>query len=403
MISLPRTRTLSIAMTIAACSSAPALDPSAPVVFALRTTVPAGAEVYRCEFFRMPTTPTPSDEIFVTGGQHDLTMGTHHYLVYRTKLTDIGSDQQGVRDCFEHGGVMQYSSSYVTGGQTPHESADFPAGAALPFKSGEVLLVQAHFVNASSVDLAASVTVVLRTSPASAVEQRAGVLRFYDPFLYVPPHGQASATMRCPIPHDITLLSAGPHMHKHGVSYSAWLDPPGEAPSTEPLYTTHDWEHPSYMLGYIHVKAGSHVRYRCDYTNGESDPVVQGLSAERDEMCMFGGFYFPAMDVDDENCAGMDQHGTGTMSCADTSACLEACPQEERPHFETGSAAVGPCWQSCIARSCPNVTAALFPQLSCTDKECAAECATMGEPCRACVRARCPDPLRVCQELACDR
>ena len=395
-------RAPALMLTLAACSSAPELPLSPPVVFVLRTTVPAGSEVYRCEFFRMPTVARTTDEIFVTGGQHDLTRGTHHYLVYRTRLSTIAPDQQGVHDCYEHGGIMQFTSNYVTGGQTPHESADFPAGAALPFKSGEVLLVQAHFVNTASVDAEASATVVLRTAPASAVEQRAGVLRFYDPFIHVPPHAKASASMRCPIHRDITLLSAGPHMHKHGVAYAAWLDPPGEAPSTEPLYKTRDWEHPSYMLGYVRVKAGSHVRYRCDYANEGDDPLVQGLSAEHDEMCMFGGFYFPAMEPDDEDCVGMDQHGTGAMSCAETTTCLEACPPSERPHFETGSAAVGSCWQSCIARSCANVTGALFPQLTCTDRRCALECAAMGETCRACVRERCPDELRACQVLACD-
>jgi hypothetical protein len=386
-----------------ACSGAPDVRESPPVELSLETTLAPGAEAYRCRFVRMPKA---DGEIFVRGGQHTLSPGAHHYLLFRTTLTSIAAEDGAVTDCVEHDGVMKYVKGFVTGGQTPHESADFPAGAAIAFASEEVLLLQAHFLNASAAPLDARVDVVLRTTPADAVEQRAGLLQFYDPFIAVPAHAAASAAMRCPIPKDITLLSAGPHMHRHGKSYAAFLDLPGEPRATTPFYTSDDWEHPTYLLGYQKIPAGSFIRFRCDYQNDDAAPVVQGLSADHDEMCMFGGYYVPAMAPEDEACFGMDGHGTGDRACGDTRACVDACPTDSRPDLGFGRAQVGACWQTCIARSCPNVTKLLFAELRCREASCAAECAdtttAAGDAaCEACSRAHCGAEVSACEATAC--
>ena len=39
-------------------------------------------------------------------------------------------------DCNEGDGVMQSERGYVTGGQLPSDSAEFPAGLGLPFRIG---------------------------------------------------------------------------------------------------------------------------------------------------------------------------------------------------------------------------------------------------------------------------
>ena len=392
-----------LVLAVAAAGCEPGLHETAPVTFSLETTVAPGTEAYRCRFVRMPHT---GGEIFVSGGQHTLSAGTHHYLLFRTNLTSLTDAQSQPTDCVEHDGVMQYVSAFVTGGQTPHESADFPGGVAIAFASDEILLLQAHFLNATRAPIDARVDVVLRTIPTDAVEQRAGLLQFYDPFISVPPHASASAGMRCPIPHDITLLSAGPHMHRHGVGYEAFVDEPGQPPSTTPFYTSNDWEHPTYFLGYRTIRAGSYVRFRCDYRNDDDAPVVQGLSADRDEMCMFGGYYFPAMSPEEEACFGMDGHGTGTATCSATRACVDACPASSRPNLGFGHAEVGACWQACIAASCPNATGVLFPELRCRQDKCADACADTTTAdgkaaCDACTAAECAPESAACDAAAC--
>jgi hypothetical protein len=386
-----------------ACGAVPSSDEGETVAFSLEGDLAPGEEKTLCRYVRMPAAQPGDAEVFVRGGRHALSEGGHHYLLYRTTKTAWTDDMGATVPCGEHDGVLGNVTTYVTGGQTREANADFPAAAALAFRPGEILLLQGHFLNAAASPRRASVHLELRTMAASAVEHRAGVLRFYDPFIVVPPRGKARAGMTCTIARDVTLLSAAAHMHARGRGYAAYVDPPDGPPSATPFYTTKDGQHPTFFAGYLPVRAGSKIRFECDYESNDDRAVTQGPSAERDEMCMFNAFYFPAMAPGDEACEDMHGHGTGGASCAATTACLEQCPVSDRPHFERNDPTVGECWQRCITQSCPNVTAKLFPQLACTAKKCEAECAAMGEACRACVRERCAPELEACQSLACDR
>ncbi|MBX3223616.1 MAG: hypothetical protein KF795_24100 [Labilithrix sp.] len=402
LASLPRGSSVLVALAlVAACQASPAADPGSVVAFSLEAELAAGQEAHFCRYVRMPDGP-PDQRLFVRGGRHDLADGTHHYLLYRTRVTAWADGMDRVVPCDEHEAVMKSATSYVTGGQTPHEDADFPAAAALAFRPGEILLLQGHFVNASPRARTVRVDLALRTAASSAVEHEAGVLRYYNPFIFVPPRGKATAKMACTLKKDITLLSAAAHMHARGVAYRAYVDLPGAPPSEAPFYTTKDGLHPTFYAGFMALPAGSTIRYECDYENAAGErPVVQGLSAEADEMCMLSAFYYPAMAPEDEACEDMSGHGTGTATCLDTVACLEGCPVSERPDFSSGDPRVGACWQRCITSSCPAVTGALFPELACTAAKCAAECAAMGEPCRACVIERCAAELDACARTAC--
>jgi hypothetical protein len=422
---------VALAAHVPACAGASVRDPGDAITFSLSGMLAPGEEAYLCRYVRMPPEGVdgPGATIYVRGGRHALSEGAHHYLLYRTRLTDWTDAMGDVVRCDEHAVVMKSATDYVTGGQTPQENADFPSGAALPFAPGEILLLQGHFLNASAAPREAKVDLTLRTTSVAKVAQAAGVLRFYDPFIVVPPRGRSRATMRCPIPNDIVLLSGAAHMHARGVAYAAFVDPPNGPPSTTPFYTTSDGLRPTFFVGWQKIPAGSFLRFQCDYASDEDRTVVQGLSAASDEMCMFSGFYVaagapdgggagdaadaagpgsaagsafrPALSPADEACERMDEHGTGALSCAETTSCLEACPVSDAPDFASGDPRVGACWQRCITSSCPNVTGALFPQLTCTKARCAAECAEMGETCRACVAERCAAELSACQGLAC--
>ncbi len=384
------------------CSSSSGGDPSpaaSNIVFTMNAMVPASGELYQCQLVRMPDAP---GDIFIGGGDYETTVGTHHFLLFRTSLATAGTMPLDTPiDCFEGEGVMKYERGYVSGGQLPKESANFPSGYALPFHGGDILLMQAHFLNPSAQPVAASVKVELRPVPASSVTSHVGTFRFYDPYIYVPPRSAATAAMRCHLHNDVTLISAGSHMHKRGVEYKAFADKAGEPEADAPFFTTTDWQHPPYFKGPLALSKGSDIRFECHYQNDSDSTFIQGLSAETNEMCMFSAFYAPAQDDDEDNCVSMDEHGTGASSCAQTSSCLELCPASSRPDFSQGSAAVGECWQKCIAASCPNVTGALFPQLTCMQDKCPTECASAGVACSACAVANCKSQVDACQALAC--
>ena len=388
---------LALAVAAIACED-DTNDTGAVVRFSLEADLAGGQEAHFCRYVRMPAGAEP---IWVMGGSHQLTAGTHHYLLYRTRLTAWTPDLDATVPCDEHAAVMQSATNYVTGGQTPHENADFPAAAALELAPGEILLLQGHFLNASPKPHHAKVEVALRLTPASKVEHKASVLRFYNPFIFVPPRGTATAGAECTLKRDVTLIAAAGHMHARGTAYRAYADPPGGPKSATPFYTTRDGLHPDFWGGFSSLPAGTTLRFECDYASHDDTPIIQGLSAVTNEMCMLSAFYYPAMDPADEACADMHGNGTGTSSCIDTVACLEQCPAGDAPDFSNGDPRVGECWQRCVTASCPNAAAALFPQLTCTQNNCRAECTQMGEPCRECVRSRCAAELEACTRLPC--
>jgi hypothetical protein len=386
---------------IAGCSSAGPAPASAStsITFDLSTTVTtAQPERYVCEFVQMPA---GSDPIYVDGGSFLASAGTHHFLLFRTSLAAPPSTPGQEVDCFEGEGVMQYERGFVTGGQTLSDEAHFTPGLALAFQPGDVLLVQWHLLDATDHDLDASLHINLDTVDASTVTTRVGTLRYYDPYIYVPANAPATAHMRCHLHHDITLLLAAPHMHALGVGFRAYLDLPGAPLASTPFYTTDTWSGPPPWTGVLAAPAGSDIRYECDYRNGGDTPVVQGLSETTNEMCMLSAFYVPETDGSDDDCSSMDELGTGTQTCAQTTSCLQQCSPSDEPHFETGNPTVGACWQQCITQSCQDVAATLLPQLECTQTNCSTACATFGVSCTQCVIDRCPDEVQACQSQAC--
>jgi len=384
-------RALVLVCLLAGCGEQQSFSPGDEIHLTMQLELPAGAESYRCRLMRLPAS---DGEIFVSGGAHHYSPGVHHYLLFRTTLTAIPAGLDREVDCYAGDTVMRYARGYVTGGQTPDVSADFPPGVAYPFRGGEILLLQAHTQNSGAAALSAEIEVTLRTTASAA--QRAGTLRFYNPYIHVPAHASAHASMRCPISRDITILSAAPHMHRRGVDFQIAHG------GGEPFYRTSDWEQPATLWGPMHIAGGSRLEFRCGYANPSDRPVFQGLSAEADEMCMWSAIYYPALPEDEAACVGMDRLGSGDASCAATTSCLERCPAADRPRFETGSPVVGECWQRCITASCPSATSALFPQLVCTQSRCAAECAETGATCTACVVSRCAAEVDACQRLPCD-
>ena len=375
----------------------PATAASARTVsFDMRVSVPAYGEAHSCQFVRMP-----SDATYVGGGGYATTSGTHHFLLFRTAPIDPPPPLDTPVDCYEGAGVMRFERGFVSGGQLRTESADFPPGAALAFQPNELLLMQGHFLNAGASSLTASVHVDLRVADPGSVKWKVGTFRFYDPYIYVPPHGVATARMRCHLHHDVTILSAGSHMHRLGTAYRAYFDPMALPRAATPFFTTTDWQHFPYWAGPLTAIAGSAIRFECDYRSDADVPIVQGLSADKNEMCMFSAFYVPEQDDDENDCTSMDMHGSGTRSCAETNSCLALCSPTDAPQFGQGRADVGECWQRCIADSCPNVTEMLTPQLVCTQKLCAMECATFGAACNACIVQRCKSEIDACQALAC--
>lgn len=382
-------------------SSEPPLKAQA---MAIRVTVPGGGEIHKCRFVKVE----PGLGTHVVRMEHSYTPGSHHLLLFRTDLNEVpAADGTEAVDCYADGrDIMSHVRGVVYASQNDKADMHLPAGVGLPLAPGEVLLLQAHYLNAGAAPLDARVDVKLSFGAQGSVTEDAGVLFFYQPFIFVPARGSSSTLMRCNVPRNVKLLSGLSHMHKRGVGFEAFLDAPGGELAPTSFYSSTDWQHPPSIATPLDVPAGSRLRFRCDYQNGSENEALQGQSADRDEMCIFTGLYHPAMPDADSLCLGAaDMLGGGDKSCLDTLTCLRACPPGTAPKIGLANGAeVHPCWQKCFAAACPTAGVPALRQLSCLGKNCADDCAdTNSATCIGCVTKSCATEFSTCSAATCTK
>jgi hypothetical protein len=193
---------------------------------------------------------------------------------------------------------------------------------------------------------------------------------------------------------------------------SAYLDDPSGEQSTEPIVTSPQWDHPNVVESELSVPAGSYIRTICKYHGDNHPVVVQGQDKLDNEMCMFEGFYFPAVPRDKdgeafETCiqtplpGGIgDQFGSGSKSCSESLSCVRSCPSGDAPVITDDGVDVGVCWQSCMVDACPTASAPLDDMTWCVRQQCASQCGG-GSDCEACVLTNCAAQYFACQAHHC--
>jgi hypothetical protein len=381
-----------------ACSSSTSLSESASsaqtLTFQMKQTIAPSSESFRCQYYQMPDDHTWANKI-----SHTYTPGSHHMILYRTDLTAIPADKTDNYDCYANGAdFMTHVRGYAYGSQEPKDEFDLPDHVAFAYAPGEVLMMQTHYLNATPKPIDSSVNVTLTFTDPSNVQQNAGALLFYDPYIYVPAGGTAQAAMRCPINYDINVLRVIPHTHARGVGFAAFLDPGQGPPATEPFYTSTDWEHPAPFNGPMTFTTGTKVRFDCEYDNrsGTQD-YIQGQSALTNEMCVFAAVYYPDHGLLQNYCAqGSDDYGTGTATCSQLLDCVTACLRSEADARDA-------CSQKCVVASCPSAWRDYAPLATCVSSGCGNECAP-GAPVQGCIdcsNAKCASSVASCRAAAC--
>ncbi|MEM9491563.1 MAG: hypothetical protein AAGC55_20630 [Myxococcota bacterium] len=300
--------------------------------FAMRGNLAPGVEAEQCKFVL-----GPADGMYINSDEVKYTAGSHHFLLYETPYTEIPTvslngetiDTSDFFDCSD-GPSEDWELTRLIGGSqnsVGDSMVEFPEGVAISVRPDAVLLMNAHYINASDQTLEPDVRINLYTIPEDEVTVEGDLLFLYNPFIKVGAMGQSRARMRCPVTQDITILNAQSHMHARGVSYEAAIE------GQEPFYSSTNWENVPVADfsadGGIQVPAGSYLDYYCDYANGEMRDVYQGPRST-DEMCMLIGSYYP-VDPIISNCGDVEVEvpeaywvGNGSATCAQTLDCLLA-------------------------------------------------------------------------------
>lgn len=301
--------------------------PGTGVQYAMITAIEPGAEVEHCKFVR-----APAEGLLVNHDAVRFTSGSHHVLLYQTPYTSIPTstrdgmpiDTSDVFDC-SAGATNDWDVTKLLAGSQNGQGQSmlaFPDGVGLRVPPNAVLLINAHYINASAERIHPELRINLHSLQQAQLRAEGDLLFFYNPFIKATAGARSRARMRCPIDHDITLTNAQSHMHARGAGYAAMIE------GGEPFYSGDRWQDvPVLSFGEgMQVHAGQRLDYYCDYENGGSEDIYQGLRTT-DEMCMLIGSYYPAYpslstcDRQDGSPAG-EWVGSGSGTCAQTLDCM---------------------------------------------------------------------------------
>ena len=296
--------------TDAGADAARGADAALPdIVFSMTGHVDANGEVLDCLYVRMPS---DRGKIAVPSAESTFTPGSHHFLVYRTSYDDLPADGGTVHPCTDAEQIAGVTGSYYEA-QTPMAERALPPGVAHVFKSGEVLLMTAHYLNVSPSGFDTSVNFRLHTEDMAKVKHEAGSIFFYNYLIDVPPYSEITVTRTCPLDEDVDLALLWSHMHARGIEFTATSSDPVAAQQAGDLYDSTTWSEPSpRTFPYappVTLHSGSSITYTCTYRNATGQTFVAGQSAETNEMCILHGMYWPRLDSQTETC----QLGTSTM------------------------------------------------------------------------------------------
>lgn len=413
--------TLLSALTLLNCSSdpatgsgttggsggAPATDLLAPpaaedgVQYKMLTTIASGQEIERCQLF-----VAPKEGLFVRKDEVRFTAGSHHVLLYRTPYTSIPTenskgekiDGTQVHDCADGATAAWNVNGVLAGSQSGDGDSmlgELPDGVAVKVEPGTVLVMNTHYLNATSAPIEADARINLYTLPAAQVKTEAGMLFYYNPFIHIPANGTASARMRCPVQKDIAIVRVQSHMHRRGVGFAAYLGE-NDGSNQKEIYTTTEWEQvPAKAFSpVLQVKAGQAIDYRCDYKNPEARTVTQGQSA-KDEMCMVIGPYYPRNEALEICATAPGEYnatwiGSGTATCGDTLGCF------------VGAKSQGD-FYGCVVNSCPGAATEVSKFVRCqmTNGYGACKASCPGGECNACMIQACGAEISACQAAKC--
>lgn len=293
---------LFVAIALSACtSSSPATDPNKPAFEVTSTdlTISPGEETTKCFYFHTPNTEVVAIHKWVS----DLTPGSHHMIFYQT-LGGTAPADGTIDDCSEGGSSSIPLPVYLT--QIPHQEADFPDddGTGIPLaqeiQPNTAGFFQMHYLNTTDQPLTVHVTLQAYALPANKGFTHTDLFVTYNRDISIAPHAVnqvVSAT--CPTqPSQLvnfqayTFWSMSTHSHKQTVSDDV-------KDGATMLVQTNDWEHPTVQQWsaptFYNFQNG--VTWECTYTNNGTNAdntIVSGPSAATNEMCMMGGYYFPA-------------------------------------------------------------------------------------------------------------
>jgi hypothetical protein len=265
-------------------------------------SVPPGTEAQSCYFFKVSDLASaagfdPTQPINVHRVQIVQRVGSHHMNLFRVRtikgLDPANGVQRGVNgmgQCF----VSSNWSDWPLVANDQGAGADdwsYPDGVANQLAPSETLMLQTHFVNATTQDTPGAlgqVAVNLWTLSGAQVKAQIGTLFATNQNIAVcqsnpTPSYSASCSFNSPTP--ITIIGANGHFHSRGTEFNmfAWDGTSTMTPDVSArFYQSKTWNEPPMLHSpklELAVPANGGIWYTCDYNWRQPSDSAGGCAA----------------------------------------------------------------------------------------------------------------------------
>jgi hypothetical protein len=284
------------ALVSAGCGGSKAASDPKPMTIKFGFTVAPGEEKTQCYVTHLDN---PELYDFERVDSH-MTAGSHHLILYRdaSSLTGGTAPAEGIGDC-NMGGARLFV--YTT--QDADHSVAMPKGVAGQLPAHALVILEAHYVNASAEPLQASAEVTITPARPGTIQNYAGIIFYLDTAFSVPPGAgmngapEYTHSTTCAVPEGIHVFRMGSHTHKHATDFRIDQVTDTSAGFTGQIYENKSWSNPKELDfpddAPLNIGANQSFRFSCSWTNDSAVALEFGESAVNNEMCIMGAGYWP--------------------------------------------------------------------------------------------------------------
>ena len=214
-------------------------------------------------------------------------------------------------ECWKSGNWADWAlvaNSQISNPKDPSNDWTLPSGVGMKFDSGEVLMLQTHYINASAQKTPgkAHVFINLYTQPKESfpVGELGTFFATNQGIRICPGEIKKSFSASCLFASaPVTITAANSHFHSHGTFFSlSTIDPKGT--QSAPFYQNLSWDDPLWATNLtVPVTPGGGIAYTCEYSvqPGDcGDPedhccVTFGPHNQTQEHCNVFVYYYPKL------------------------------------------------------------------------------------------------------------
>jgi hypothetical protein len=256
--------------------------------------VPSGTEQQLCRTFKLPN----EQAIAVNHFEQRHTLGSHHMILF-------ASDYDVPDQVFVCWGVVNFDEwNFVVDFQQQSElDWKLPEGHAIILKPHQQVMIQAHYVNATTVQTPADAFAVmnLNTVPLGSVTHKVGSIFTVNTNIDIPPRSNFTNQRSCVFNTPVNLIAMTGHFHARGLTFDVWPLDFQNNPTSQMIYQNTNWNDGLFKTWDPPLSEPFGVHFSCTYYNDTDNTIVWGAHADTQEHCNLFFHYTSLVAGDDPN------------------------------------------------------------------------------------------------------